>query len=291
MERKERKQQEFFAAMERNIMQNLAHGSYCPVPKPEDEERDGLGQLNCVSLVNGADGNGLGDNSSVIKNHVVKNGAADSILPRPPRAVRTISSMDQHVLAELTRFGQENMHLGASCAATSPKRRVSPTSVIATGNRFGFGDPIMLSGGVNHESASDSTVSSDDEEEKERAIAEVGRVAHEMAQLELSNPTNSESRNESATTCAKGKLIKPVLRKRNTCSTLYVGSTMSAPDKDATIKVSLFACSMHPGRRRSIDSITSQLFLSVVPFAHHTIVHLRCIPCTFTTVCQRTQQE
>lgn len=35
---------------------------------------------------------------------------------------------------------------------------------------------------------------------------------------------------------SKKSLEKPGMLRRNTCSTLYVGSTMSAPDKDATIK-------------------------------------------------------
>jgi hypothetical protein len=36
---------------------------------------------------------------------------------------------------------------------------------------------------------------------------------------------------------SKAKAEKPGMIRRNTCGTLYVGSTMSAPDKDATIKV------------------------------------------------------
>jgi hypothetical protein len=34
-------------------------------------------------------------------------------------------------------------------------------------------------------------------------------------------------------------LLRPEVKRRNTCGTLYVGTTMSAPDKDATIKVSI----------------------------------------------------
>ena len=33
-------------------------------------------------------------------------------------------------------------------------------------------------------------------------------------------------------------MVRPNIRRRNTCGTLYVGTTMSAPDKDATIRVS-----------------------------------------------------
>ena len=51
--------------------------------------------------------------------------------------------------------------------------------------------------------------------------------------------TNSPKviKNSSALQGAK-QMTRPELVRRNTCGTLYVGATMSAPDKDATIKVS-----------------------------------------------------
>jgi hypothetical protein len=33
-------------------------------------------------------------------------------------------------------------------------------------------------------------------------------------------------------------LERPEVKRRNTCGTMYIGTTMSAPDKDATIRVS-----------------------------------------------------
>lgn len=54
-------------------------------------------------------------------------------------------------------------------------------------------------------------------------------------------------------------LERPPMTRRNTCGTIYVGSTMSAPDKDATIKVSFglyYPCNLN----RSISSFF--LFLS-----------------------------
>ena len=270
--------------MERNIMRNLAQGVFGPVPKPEDEERDGLGQLRV---------NGLCDNSSIIKNNLVQNESAKGKTARPTRAVRTISSMDQNVLAELTRVDKENMHLGVSCpASVSKQQRVSPTSVIVTGNRFEFCDPTMFIRDAHRRSATDSTVSSDDEEEKERAIAEVERVAQEMAQLELSpasGNSNSEPRNESAIACATGKLNRPILRKRNTCSTLYVGSTMSAPDKDSTIKVNAIIVScLYAVTKHCEHSLIAVVFCSS---SLHWAVHLWCISCPFASVCQRKMQE
>jgi hypothetical protein len=38
----------------------------------------------------------------------------------------------------------------------------------------------------------------------------------------------------------KDTAVRPEVKRRNTCGTLYVGTTMSAPDKDATIKVGSF---------------------------------------------------
>lgn len=228
MERKEQKQKEFFAAMEDNILRNLAHGSYSPVLlKPsEDEERDGLGQLK------------------VAIDTPVVSGDASKVIKKPSRSVRTISSMDQHVLAELTRVEKENLQLPISSSSKNNHVDVSPTSVIimASNSIFDFGDNNLNT--INSaDSATVSSSSSDDEEEKERAIAEVERVAKAMAELDdlsQSTPDSKESRNENSSSSSpvvNGKLNKPALRKRNTCSTLYVGSTMSAPDKDATIKV------------------------------------------------------
>jgi len=224
MERKEQKQKEFFAAMEENILRNLANGSYTPplsTDLTEGEERDGLGQLKAIETTVG---------SSDIT----------MLTQKPSRAVRTISSMDQHVLAELTRVEKENIQMLSMSASSSLKIHqieVSPTSVIImpNNNSFDYADHNKL---VRTPSDSATVSSSDDEDEKERAIAEVERVANAMAQLDDLSPSthgSKESRNESSSTVSC-HLAKPSLRKRNTCSTLYVGSTMSAPDKDATIK-------------------------------------------------------
>lgn len=243
MERKEQKQKEFFAAMEDNILRNLANGSYTPVSTEsiEGEERDGLGQLKAVECT-------------------LASGDTTKVTQKPSRAVRTISSMDQHVLAELTRVEKENLQMlsmPASSALKIQQFEVSPTSVIIMSNNsaFDFTDHTKI---VRTLSDSVTVSSSDDEDEKERAIAEVERVANAMAQLDDLSPStqgSKESRNESSSSSSavSCNLAKPSLRKRNTCSTLYVGSTMSAPDKDATIKVkkqwhsvpSFVCCSPH----------------------------------------------
>lgn len=53
----------------------------------------------------------------------------------------------------------------------------------------------------------------------------------------LIRPTSTHTLLEKAMSAAKKTTIeKPSILRRNTCGTLYIGSTMSAPDKDATIK-------------------------------------------------------
>jgi hypothetical protein len=265
MERKEQKQKEFFAAMEENILRNLANGSYTPplsTDSTEGEERDGLGQLKAMETTVGS--------SDITK-----------VTQKPSRAVRTISSMDQHVLAELTRVEKENIQMLSMPASSSLKIHqieVSPTSVIIMPNNtsFDFADHTKL---VRTPSDSVTVSSSDDEDEKERAIAEVERVANAMAQLDDLSPSthgSKESRNESSTVSCL--LVKPSLRKRNTCSTLYVGSTMSAPDKDATIKVK-----KHNTCVPSFFCGSPYTHFLLYSASHFIIVHLWCIPCTHSS--------
>jgi WW domain len=45
-----------------------------------------------------------------------------------------------------------------------------------------------------------------------------------------------------------GPVARPNLQRRNTCGTLYVGTTMSAPNKEATIKVGVACQALHPPR-------------------------------------------
>ena len=58
--------------------------------------------------------------------------------------------------------------------------------------------------------------------------------------------------------------IRPEVRRRNTCGTMYVKTTMSAPDKDATIKVGFFLeeCIFY-GRFNSISSLFVPIDYSV----------------------------
>jgi hypothetical protein len=74
---------------------------------------------------------------------------------------------------------------------------------------------------------------SESKQEKEEIKIEVKRGLNGRTESnESTGPGSGEEGDLRA-----GLKAKPPLIKRNTCGTLYVGSTMSAPDKDATIKV------------------------------------------------------
>ena len=112
--------------MEQNVLRNLSHGSYAPpLTKPDDEERDGLGQLtNAIE-------------AAAARSHTNKAIGKLFLTIEPSRAVRTISSMDQNKLAELTRVEKESMISNIDLAATHNNKKVcqvavSPTTFIAT---------------------------------------------------------------------------------------------------------------------------------------------------------------
>lgn len=240
MTRKEKKQKDFFSQMEANILKNLAAGAVVPVKsRDSDEERDCIAELVQEKAACGDVSSNMSLSSSSLK--------PKSKLSKP-QMVRTISSMDNNVLAELTRVEKGGLD--------DTKRRVSPTSVI-TGNENSFLDsdssPEMMRCDILNLRASDS------EEEEDRAIEELRLVAVSMSNLAVNEvaddacrysgvgatPSNLSSiespdfQSQHKLNGCKAMLAKPSLLKRNTCGTLYVGSTMSAPDKDATIKVSL----------------------------------------------------
>lgn len=226
MAAKEKKQKDFFSAMEANILRSMAQGNLNPV-SGSDEEADEVGDM---------------PQPTEMKRAWSRGGPA---LERP-KMVRTISSMDDALLAELTRVESQNP---------------SPNSVTVAGGSDTSGPfaiPPMTTAKDSLESKSSfDDVALGDENEQSMAIERLRRVADEMARSSqvgasialaaesvssggsptgASSPSRSESKSPPPSSGDLRGLAKPNLAKRNTCGTLYVGSTMSAPDKDATIK-------------------------------------------------------
>jgi hypothetical protein len=264
MEAKERKQKEFFACMEANILRNFASGT---IGTPKQGE-------------------------------LKKDPSAKKEMLKRPNMVRTISSMDEFVLKEIVQTRQsEKSRLGSLALSSLQKgdaqlnfleplqesmREEYSFEASSQGIDFqnSFGQGSMAFGEESYfgeESSSDGFGLSLAEL---NALQELAKVSEQMLHLNDSSfgassaafdfdpaEADQEGENFRATLSKPAKplgkiapikeeeeeetvsppallprpvplgIIKPLTR-RNTCGTIYVKSTMSQPDKDATIKVS-----------------------------------------------------
>lgn len=219
MAMKEKKQKDFFAAMEANILNSMAAGVVPGTPRIGSGEVEEVAPLKRVSTKG---------------------------VPKPIGLVRTISSMDDALLAELTKTNP----LDPSPTSTIP----GPADATPAQQRFSLGRNETLNDRRGSESSFDDIPVS---EEQCRQLEQLRIVADEMARASQTESSLSSSASEvAAAVTSEGlasesvstpsttppkpgqlkNLAKPNLAKRNTCGTMYVGSTMSAPDKDATIK-------------------------------------------------------
>lgn len=274
IEEKERKQKEFFAAMESNILKSLAGGhlvprsstissafEYSSGSSDEDDIRDEdkIAEMKTTT-----------SSTSSIPSSAPDSDAPKALLPKAlkpnQKAVRTISSMDDALIAELAKTGQK---VESPFDALSTKVKVSPNSVISTSYTYPFdGDGGGGGGGVPGGSAEEKTpltshlnalfpppmkrsssrtgTSSPSNSEDDHAVDEFRRTAEEMAAMTLEEvggdkPVSEFEDISSATPKPSPEQLKnipkPILgQQRNTCGTLHVSSTMSDPDKDATMK-------------------------------------------------------
>jgi hypothetical protein len=157
IEEKEKAQRDFFASMELNMLSALQSGQIPGSQSPEDQVKP-----------------------LPIPGHISRMRSA-------PKLVRTISSMDDELLAELTQK-----------LSVSDDHIPSPDSV---SNSSLFASLPQPPGLTKNASKAKSLVS----------------------------PSSPGS-------IASSSIPKPELGKRNTCGTMYVDNTMSAPDKEAAIR-------------------------------------------------------
>jgi hypothetical protein len=174
------------------------------------------------------------------------------------KPVRTISSMDNALIAELAKTGQKAEGLPFDTIVST---KVSPQSV----SSFPFGSASDSDSGspeaaaesddksplVSHLNStfpppmkrSSSGFRTPPKSEEDKAVDEFRRTADKMAAMTL-NDGERQTRGDGAAGSSTPKpslselksIPKPTFQQRNTCGTLYVSSTMSDPDKDATIK-------------------------------------------------------
>mmetsp|Transcript_32249 Transcript_32249/g.47444 ORF Transcript_32249/g.47444 Transcript_32249/m.47444 type:complete len:656 (+) Transcript_32249:166-2133(+) len=263
MAEKEKKQRDFFSAMEANILKNIQYGSLhgkTSISFDGEEERDKLSQLQKEqrkpSFEQGMKGLSVPPQAPRGMEMKAAAGTKPKASLAKPRMVRTISNMDDNVLAELTRVKEKrespNSVANITNSSTSQAKRntvnklkaISMRSARSTSGNLENIEVMYSMGSTISKSSLDYSTSFDgsSSDEEDRKIQGVRIVAEEMSRISLGEgdgPLKNDGSTKSASPGYKkgrSSLQKPVLKKRNTCGTLYVGSTMSAPDKDATIK-------------------------------------------------------
>lgn len=178
-----------------------------------------------------------------------------------PRMVRTISGMNDQVLKQLvkrvpslraskmTRDNSTNSSMSMDELGKfhdeAHLSHISEESMGYMSNSMNMSAMEISLADINYdmEDADDSPMA----RQEQQALSQLAKTAEQMTKSSGSakgSPTESPKTTEKSP--PPGTLLKrPTLidSRRNTCGTIYVGSTMSAPDKDATIKVrELMAC-------------------------------------------------
>lgn len=217
MEEKERKQKDFFAAMEANILKQMAAGVVPGTPKVTDVE---------------------------MKEAPVR---TKKPMLEKPSMVRTISAMDAQILKELvkrqpslrsSKMSRDNSMNIEDLGNLHDARQLSNISEESIDSMNMSAMEMSLSD-LNYDMEVDSSDSPSAREENQ-ALMQLAKTAEQMAMASGSVKVSPEEapKPKGKMPLASGAVKRPSLdARRNTCGTMYVGSTMSAPDKDATIKV------------------------------------------------------
>lgn len=246
MQEKERRQREFFAAMEANILKNLEQGAVSPAMLTSKKSASDAAQQN------------------------EKRAAARPAAERPSLGVRTISTMDEALLKSIVQKIPSARDLSPTEAHQHP----------ALLSRESTGHTLQSISETATDGATEDSLLDDDVDPDQQAFVRQGTSLagkdvdmlqeQEMEKLEYftsemmdysddedivlqratTTVTPDALKREGSdrelpadppaitstpnTTTLKGR--PPMGERRNTCGTIYVGSTMSAPDCDATIQ-------------------------------------------------------
>jgi len=201
IEMKEKNQRDFFSSMEANILKCLEKGEM-PMTPTTCQQEDKVKPLKSRPL---------------LKKDISR-----------PRLIRTISSMDVELLTELTK--------GQSIDADFEKEGSSPQSVLMNVELESFrslkNDPSFR--------FSDESRQKYERRCRDESEQGIKNIFDKPGLLALETTTIQNNKSEGKRTCPKKGEIengpKPRFERRNSSGTLYVESSMAAPDKDATIK-------------------------------------------------------
>eukprot|EP00557_Chaetoceros_sp_GSL56_P014706 CAMPEP_0176479260 /NCGR_PEP_ID=MMETSP0200_2-20121128/1644_1 /TAXON_ID=947934 /ORGANISM="Chaetoceros sp., Strain GSL56" /LENGTH=511 /DNA_ID=CAMNT_0017875291 /DNA_START=2164 /DNA_END=3699 /DNA_ORIENTATION=+ len=205
IEETQRKQKEFFRSMEANILTAMNRGHVPGMENPADE--DVVKPLPTDMMIQHQSNNTTRKKKLVLSSN------------KKPTLIRTISSMDDELIAELTQNSVDK--------AISSPGMISPDSTTtaffdeyscATTTRTLQKSFSHLN--LHNDLLDDSTPVRYDPETNFDRFHYVNRTP------QLSSKNTKVSKH----------LEKPVMMKRNTCGSLYISDTMADPDKDACIK-------------------------------------------------------
>lgn len=225
IQRKEKQQLNFFKAMERNILLNLQHGK---LPGEAIEGQQSTHHQGQRRQSRGSLGEVPSYRSSTAssRNKSIRPKVPSTSLPplRKPKHinVRTISTMGKNIEEELTKVIKSNKN--------QESHHESPNSVVTPSILSEQFIQTWVSSGAEH-----------DQEVSQRGL----QIDIDKSSLDNSvswsfdscSSISSDSTNSPSKKSTK-QISKPnpISTRRNTCSTLYLNSTMSAPDVEATIK-------------------------------------------------------
>lgn len=299
MEEKERRQRDFFAQMESNILKSMSQGVVPGGNSPKPNRSKPLSSSSTkTSTAPAPNPRSPATNLRTALKQVSR-----------PAMVRTISSMDEDVLKDLVKRVPSTRDLTGKKSRNKAKKQESvPLDGLDEANSREFeinvddllnslptdGLTTVIEDDMNNSSMFNESTSSFTSNgflswEETRALQKLAQVTHEMAIMpdenspmrDLTEETYEDDDNDEEYEEEEGDAqleiqwngapqefevlsetpapqevspptvlqppkpegkespnAKPELKRRNTCGTLYVGTTMSAPDKDATIKVS-----------------------------------------------------
>ena len=252
MEAKERKQREFFESMEQNILKSMATGQVTvnsPRP-PSGPLRDSLKRPALVRTISSMESAVLKDLVQRVPSHRkmerassslksigrgygqrnvlsdIAEASSESVMDEFDEGSNNLglTADESKALAEFASLSQE-MGMDESLSNTNESMSLNESS------SGGVALDLSSSGALDFGLSTDFSVS-----DWQQADNEVENQA--QSEEPADKQSTAENDKNGGNDDPRAQLTrKPALIKRNTCGTLHVNTTMSAPDKDATIKV------------------------------------------------------
>lgn len=218
IEETKRKQKEFFRSMEANILKamNRGHVPGMDNPMEEDVVKPLPSSKNVVMFQHyqsNSRSNRKNSNKLILANNRISK----------PALIRTISSMNDELIAELAQN-----HEGDKEGISSPPGMISPDSITNTAF-FDISSSFSKSFSKSCPSLLDSPPHLVDHSTmviRNSPVRNLDRFDSNKNTQQTSSPNMKVSKH----------LEKPIMMKRNTCGSLYISDTMADPDKDACIK-------------------------------------------------------